>query len=67
MTHGIVSTLSIAAFGLLAARAGDLLRLPFLRRVACNDAQASSSVWRFDGDAAQSHKTWLNVQRDRTC
>lgn len=67
MTHGIISTLSVAVLGLLAARAGDLLRLPFLRRAACNDTQSISSVWRFDGDAAQSDKTWLNVQRDRTC
>ena len=67
VTHGIVSTLSIVAFGLLAARAGDLLRVRFLPKSACDDAQSNSSVWRFDGDAARSEKTWLNVQRDRMC
>jgi len=67
MAHGIFSTLSIAALGLFAARAGDLLRLPFIRRNSCDNEQSISSVWSFNGDAAQSEKTWLNVQRHGTC
>jgi hypothetical protein len=51
MVHGIISTLSIAAFGLLAARAGNLLRLPTFRRRSCDDAQAGSSVWNFNAGA----------------
>jgi hypothetical protein len=65
MIHGILSTLSIAAFGLFAARAGDLLHIPF--RKTCDDTQANSSVWSFNADAAQPQKTWLNVQRHGTC
>ncbi len=67
MIHGIVSTLSIAAFGVFAARAGNLLRLPFIRRKACDDARSAASVWSFNSDAAQPEKTWLNVQRHGTC
>jgi len=67
MAHGILSTLSIAAFGLFAARAGSLLSLPILRRGACDDAGSTSSVWSFNADASQSEKTWLNVQRHGTC
>lgn len=67
MIHGILSTLSIAAFGITAARASDLLRLSFLHRKSCEDSQSNSSVWSFNGDAAQSEKTWLNVQRHGTC
>jgi len=67
MTHGIISTLSIAVFGIFAAKAGDLLRVPFLRRKSCDDTQATSSVWSFNADASQSEKTWLNVQRHGTC
>lgn len=65
MVHGILSTLSIAAFGLFAAKAGDLLRLP--SRKSCDDTQPGSSVWSFNSDAAQSQKTWLNVQRHGSC
>ena len=65
MIHGIISTLSIAAFGIFAAKAGDLLRLPVIRRKSCDDKQ--SSVWSFKAEAAQSQKTWLNVQRQGTC
>ena len=67
MVHGIISTLFTAAFGLLAARAGNLLRLPTFRRRSCDDTQAGSSVWNFNAGAAQSQKTWLNVQRHGTC
>ena len=67
MVHGIISTLSIAAFGFFAARAGDLLRIPLLRRKPCYNAQSGSSVWSFHANAAQPEKTWLNVQRHGTC
>lgn len=67
MTHGIISTLSITAFGLFAAKAGDLLRSTFVRRKPCDDTQPGSSVWRFNANASRSEKTWLNVQRHGTC
>ena len=67
MVHGIFSTLSIAAFGLLAARAGNLLRVPFARRKPCDNTKSGSSVWSFNAGAAQPEKTWLNVQRHGTC
>lgn len=65
MIHGIISTLSVAAFGIFAAKAGDHLRVPVIRRKSCDDKQ--SSVWSFKAEAAQSKKTWLNVQRQGTC
>jgi len=67
MIHGIVATLSIAAFGLFAARVGDLRRVSFLRRSSCDETRSTSYVWSFNADAAQSQRTWLNVRRHGTC
>ncbi|WP_109488199.1 hypothetical protein [Occallatibacter savannae] len=67
MVHSILSTLSVAAFGILAARAGDLLRRPSIRSKSCDDPQSTSSVWSYQAEAAQPEKTWLNVQRHGTC
>ncbi|HXS77881.1 MAG TPA: hypothetical protein VN753_17020 [Terracidiphilus sp.] len=67
MTHSITSTLSIAALGILAARASDLLRIPFTRREPCDDIHAKGAAWSYKADAAQRQSTWLRVQRHGTC
>jgi hypothetical protein len=67
MTHGIVSTLSIAALGLFAARTGDFFRIPWFSRKPCEDTQSKGSAWRYKADAAQQERAWLRVHRHGTC
>jgi hypothetical protein len=67
MTHSILSTLSIAAFGLFAARAGDLLRVPFFRRKPCDDATSKGAAWSYEADAVQSQNTWKPVRLYGSC
>jgi hypothetical protein len=67
MTHSILSTLSIAAFGLFAAKASDLLRLPFLRRKACSDSESKGAAWSYQADEATQQDTWVRVHSHGTC
>lgn len=67
MTHGILSTLSIAVFGILAARAGDRLYIPFVRRKPCDETSSKGAAWRYKAEAAQGERTWLPIRSDRTC
>jgi len=67
MTHGILSTLSIAALGLFAARAADLFRIPSLRRKECDESAGRGGVWSYNADAPQQESAWLRVQRHGTC
>lgn len=67
MTHGILSTLSIAAFGLIAARAGDLFRIPIFRRKPCDDTDSKGAAWSYKAGAVQPEGAWLRVQRHGTC
>jgi hypothetical protein len=67
MTHGIVSTLSIAAVALFAARAGDLFRFPLFNRKPCDDSESKAPAWRYKADAAQQEGAWLRVHRHGTC
>lgn len=67
MTHGILFTLSIAAFGLFAARAGDLFRVPLFGRKPCDDTDSKGAAWSYKPDAAPPEGAWLKVQRRGTC
>lgn len=67
MTHGIVSTLSIAALALFAARAGDVFRIPLFRRKPCDGPPSKGAAWKYKSDAAQQERAWLRVQRHGTC
>ncbi len=68
MTHGIISTLSVAALAIFAARAGDSFRIPrFSRRNPCDDSHSKGAAWKYNADAAQQEGAWLRVQRHRTC
>ena len=67
MAHGIISTLSVAALGLLAARASDLFRIPLSRRNSCDEKSNGGGAWTFDGEAAQQKGAWLKVGREGTC
>jgi hypothetical protein len=67
MTHSIVSTLSIAALGLIVARAGDLFRSPQSSGKPCDDTHSQGVAWRYKADAVQQAGAWLRVQRHGTC
>ncbi len=67
MTHGILFTLSIAAFGLFAARTGDLFRVPLFRRKRCDDSDSKGAAWSYKADAVPPEGAWLKVQRRGTC
>lgn len=65
MTHIIVSTLSIAALALFAARAGDLTSL--FSRKPCDDTHSKGGAWEYKSDAAHQEGAWLRVHRHGTC
>ena len=67
MTHSFISTLSIAAMALFAARAGDFFRGPLFSRKPCDDTRSKGAAWRYNADAAQQEGAWLRVQRHGTC
>lgn len=67
MTHGILSTLSIAVFGLVAARAGDIFRTSLFRRKPCDESHSKGAAWSYQADATQSQNTWLPVRPHGTC
>jgi hypothetical protein len=67
MTQGILSTLTIAALGLIAAKAGDLLRIPLFRGTPCEDTHSKGAAWSYDANTAQQKGGWLRVQRNGTC
>ncbi|HEY1577144.1 MAG TPA: hypothetical protein VGF82_08750 [Terracidiphilus sp.] len=67
MTHGIISTLSIAAFGLLAARGADLFRSLRIRRKPCSEAPAGGGAWSYNPEAAPQKGGWLRVGPQGTC
>ena len=67
MVHGILSTLSVAALGLFAARATEIFRLPLSHRSSCDDAQSKGSAWSYKSDAVQPERAWLRVTRHGTC
>ena len=67
MTHGIVSTLSIAVLAISAARASDLFRFSLFSRKPCDDTHSKGAAWKFKSDAAQQERAWLRVHRHGTC
>jgi hypothetical protein len=67
MVHGILSTLSVAALGMFAAKAADIFRSPLLRRPSCDDTQSRGSAWSYRSNAVQPERAWLRVTRHGTC
>ncbi len=61
MTHSIVATLSVAAFGLLAARIGDLFRSPFFARKPCDSSHVSRVAWSYESKGEQQSGEWRRV------
>jgi len=59
MTHGIMSTISVAALGLFAARAADFFRIPASRRKECDKAPRRGGAWRFSAEATQQQRSWV--------
>ena len=66
MTHGIVSTLSIAALAMFAARGGELFRISLFRK-PCYDTDSKGAAWKYKAGAAQQKGAWLRVHRHGTC
>jgi hypothetical protein len=67
MTHSIISTLSVAALALFAARAGDSFRIPLFSRKPCDDTDSKGAAWEFRPEAPQQKAAWLKVQGHGTC
>ena len=67
MVHGIISTLAVAVFGLVAPRLGDLLQFPLTRKNNCEESNMRGGVWSYNAEAAQQEGAWLRVQRHGTC
>jgi hypothetical protein len=67
MTHSIISTLSVAAVALFAARAGDAFRTALFTRKPCDDTHSKGAAWSYKADAAQQEGAWLRVHRHGTC
>jgi hypothetical protein len=67
MTHSIISTLSVAALALFAARAGDSFRIPLFRGKPCDNTPSKGAAWKYEADAAQQERAWLRVHRQGTC
>lgn len=67
VVHGILPTLAIAAVGMFAARMGDLLLAPFIRRKPCDKEQASRVAWSYNADSANQEGAWQPVQPHAGC
>lgn len=67
MTHGIISTLSIAAIGLLASRISDLFRDTLKRHKPCEETGSRGGAWSFDPEAGSQSSGWQRVGPQGTC
>jgi hypothetical protein len=67
MTHGIISTLSIAAVGLLASRISDLFRDPLKLRNPCEEPPAGGGAWSYNTESGRPKNGWLRVGPQGTC
>ena len=67
MTHGIISTLAIAAFGLFAARGADFFRNLRIRREPCSEPHTGGGAWSYSPEAAPQKGGWLRVGPQGTC
>lgn len=58
MAHSLLATSAVVMIGFLAARIGDRLRTPLVKKNRCPDAH----VWSYNLDASQSQDAWLPVR-----
>lgn len=62
MTDGFITTVAIAAIGLIAAKMGDALRKPIFGSKPCDETNASRVAWSFDPNASQQQDAWQRVR-----
>jgi hypothetical protein len=62
MTYIFFPTLVVAALGLIAARAGDLLRSPLFERKPCA-ANASAVVWEYEATPRQLRRASREIRQ----
>jgi hypothetical protein len=67
MAHGVISTIAVTVFGLVAARVGDLSQLSLGRNKNCAESNERGCVWSYNAEAAQQQGAQLTVQRPGTC
>lgn len=67
MTHGFLATFAIAAVGLFAARLGDFLLSPFLRRKPCDNEPVSRVAWSYNAESTNQEGAWQRVQPHEAC
>ena len=69
MAFAFLPEIAAAAVALFAAKAGDKLRIPFLKRNPCADAERKAVVWSYtpaNGDN-KGIDAWQPVTRTGTC
>jgi hypothetical protein len=69
MTFAFLPDIAAAAIVLLALRASDRLRTPFVDRKPC--PQTSAAAWSYEtqpnANRAESRGTWFPVHRESPC
>ena len=67
MSLAILPEIAAAAVALVAARAGDHLRIPFLRSNRCEEAEQKAVVWSYDPSHNNNSDAWRPVVRRGEC
>ena len=67
MSLAILPEIAAAAVALVAARAGDHLRIPFLRSSRCEDAEQKAVVWSYNPSSNSNSDSWRPVTRTGSC
>jgi hypothetical protein len=67
MSFAILPEIAAAAVALVAARAGDRLRVPFLRSNRCKGAEQKAVVWSYNPSHNNSSDAWRPVVRHGQC
>jgi hypothetical protein len=68
MNFAFLPEIAAAAVALFAARAGDKLRVPFLKRNPCADAARKAVVWSYNSKSSSNGlDAWQPVTRTGNC
>jgi hypothetical protein len=68
MSLAFLPEIAAAGVALVAARAGDRLRLPSLRRKRCADAERKAVVWSYNRSRNNANSdAWRPVVRKGDC
>jgi hypothetical protein len=67
MSFAFLPEIAAAGVALVAARAGDRLRLPSLRRKRCADAEQKAVVWSYSPSSNSNSDAWRPVVRHGKC